>query len=153
MVGDAGNAPVVTSDSCLRHRFYRPAAGTPPQIGRGGGSYPTHWITPIIRSTFLCGAARGSSGKHLVGRTIATDKTTSQRLQKVQHAAAGSPTCSRVLLKACALPKAFQDFFFHREVRLEIPTGRGHRAVAEVVTDTSQLHASLKQCNRATVAQ
>ena len=31
MVGGAGNAPVVTSDSYLRHRFYRPAAGTPPQ--------------------------------------------------------------------------------------------------------------------------
>jgi hypothetical protein len=30
MVGGAGNAPVVTSDSCLRHRFYRPAVGTPP---------------------------------------------------------------------------------------------------------------------------
>src|SRR5208283_3838401 len=38
MVGGAGNAPVVTSDSCLRHRFYRPAAGTPPKIGSGGGS-------------------------------------------------------------------------------------------------------------------
>jgi len=31
MVGGAGNAPVVTSDSYLRHRFYRPAAGTPPE--------------------------------------------------------------------------------------------------------------------------
>src|SRR6266568_353655 len=30
LVGGAGNAPVVTSDSYLRHRFYRPAAGTPP---------------------------------------------------------------------------------------------------------------------------
>src|SRR5437016_3180350 len=38
MVGGAGNAPVVTSDSCLRHRFYRPAAGTPPKNGSGGGS-------------------------------------------------------------------------------------------------------------------
>src|SRR6266404_5989800 len=38
MVGGAGNAPVVTSDSYLRHRFYRPAAGTPPKIGSGGGS-------------------------------------------------------------------------------------------------------------------
>jgi hypothetical protein len=38
MVGGASNAPVVTSDSCLRHRFYKPAAGTPPKIGSGGGS-------------------------------------------------------------------------------------------------------------------
>ena len=34
MVGGAGNAPVVTSDSYLRHRFYRPAAGTPPKLAR-----------------------------------------------------------------------------------------------------------------------
>jgi hypothetical protein len=38
LVGGAGNAPVVTSDNCLRHRFYRPAAGTPPKVGSGGGS-------------------------------------------------------------------------------------------------------------------
>ena len=31
LVGGAGNAPVVTSDIFLRHRFYRPAAGTPPR--------------------------------------------------------------------------------------------------------------------------
>ncbi len=31
MVGAAGNAPVVTSDFVFRHRFYRPAAGSPPE--------------------------------------------------------------------------------------------------------------------------
>src|SRR5690242_15380272 len=38
LVGGAGNAPVVASDSYLyiRHRIYRPAAGTPPEIGSGG---------------------------------------------------------------------------------------------------------------------
>jgi len=41
MVGGAGNAPVVTSDSYFRHRFYRPAAGTPPKLVAGVGVAPT----------------------------------------------------------------------------------------------------------------
>jgi hypothetical protein len=41
MVGGAGNAPVVTSDSYLRHRIYRPAAGTPPKLVAGVGVAPT----------------------------------------------------------------------------------------------------------------
>ncbi len=36
MVGGAGNAPVVTSDFICRHRFYRPAAGTPPMANGSG---------------------------------------------------------------------------------------------------------------------
>jgi len=34
MVGGAGNAPVVASGFVLRHRFYRPATGTPPGWSR-----------------------------------------------------------------------------------------------------------------------
>src|SRR5271157_4404355 len=50
MVGGAGNAPVVTSDSCLRHRFYRPAAGTPPKLVAGVGVAPGHppWRGDIL---------------------------------------------------------------------------------------------------------
>ena len=41
LVGGAGNAPVVTSSLCFGHRFYRPAAGTPPKLVAGVGITPT----------------------------------------------------------------------------------------------------------------
>ena len=45
MVGNGGNAPLVTSDFILRRRFYRPAAGTFPvmelKLVAGVGVAPT----------------------------------------------------------------------------------------------------------------
>ena len=87
LVGGAGNAPVVASDFVLRHRFYRPATGTPPGWRRGDCYSPTCSLSHL--PTCSKGNSGGGSCTHL---------TEFMRLRSVLWSS--SPQCKRGLRNA-----------------------------------------------------
>ena len=70
------------------------------------------------------------------------------RLQIGQQALTGTPSFRLIALQPGPLPKLTEHFAFHGEIGLEITTRRGHRAVAQIVTDGGQVNACLEQRNR-----
>ena len=66
------------------------------------------------------------------------------RLQIGEQALAGAPTFGLTAIQASPLPKFTEHFAFHGEIGLEITTCRGHRTVAQIVTNGGQVNACLE---------